>query len=142
MLVMLFGLSVGLNYVWELAQSPLYTGVPIGVSAWWHCFVASLGDGVMVLIIETLGWLYFRHADWFVRAGWKEYGFMLGAGLLLAIGTELIAVHGLQRWGYSTRMPMVPWIDVAFVPLTQMLVLPPVVFWLTRNYLANKRHDS
>jgi hypothetical protein len=39
-----FIVAVAVNYLWELAQAPLYIGMEIYNSAvFWHCFVASLG---------------------------------------------------------------------------------------------------
>lgn len=138
MLVMLFGLSVGLNYVWELAQSPLYTGVPTSVSAWWHCFVASVGDGVMIVIIQLFGWLRFGRIDWFANPGKTEYALMLGTGLILALAVELVAIHVLHRWSYAPDMPLVPGLRIGLVPLAQMLVLPPIAFWLTARSMQRR----
>ena len=137
MLMMLFGLSVGLNYVWELAQSPLYTGVPTGVSVWWHCFVASIGDGVMIVIIQLFGWLRFGRIDWFGSPGKKEYALMLGTGLILALAVELVATHA-HRWSYAPDMPLVPGLRIGLVPLAQMLVLPPIAFWLTARSMQRR----
>lgn len=136
--VALVPISVGLNYVWELAQSPLYTGIPADVSLGWHCFIASLGDGVIIAIIHVLGWFYFGRPYWFAAPGKPQYALMLGAGLLLALGVELFAVHILDRWGYAPVMPLVPGLRVGLVPLAQMLVLPPVAFWLTARSVQRR----
>lgn len=49
----IFVIAVAVNYVWELAQAPLYG--PMEGAIWWHCFVASIGDGVIVLLIFAIG---------------------------------------------------------------------------------------
>lgn len=139
MLVVLFSVSVGLNYLWELAQSPLYTGMPAYPSLWWRCFLAGVGDGAMIAIIQTVGWLCTGRAHWFAKPGKKEYALMLGAGFILALVTEMIAVHVLRRWSYSPTMPLVPALDVGLVPLAQMLVLPPIAFWLTARALQLRK---
>ncbi len=55
-LVLVFIAAVAVNYLWELAQAPLYVGMEIYNSAvFWHCFVASLGDGLMVYCIDKIG---------------------------------------------------------------------------------------
>jgi len=63
----------------------------------WHCFVASLGDGVLVLLMFGVGWLVLRRQDWFVRPGVRGYVLMFVSGLTIAIAVEWIAVHVLQR---------------------------------------------
>lgn len=128
MLLTLFLVAVAVNYPWELAQAPLFAGSADFNSIWWHCFVASLGDGVLVLLIFAIGWLVWRRHNWFERPGARAYILMLVAGLTIAIAVELIAVQGLQRWSYAPAMPRLPVLDVGIVPIVQMLVLPPLIF--------------
>ena len=56
----IFVVAVVGNYLWELAQAPLYRGMESVRTVWWHCFVASLGDGLMVLGIVTSGGVILR----------------------------------------------------------------------------------
>ena len=128
MLSILFAVAVMLNYPWELAQAPLFAGGNDFRAMWWHCFVASLGDGVLVLLIYAVGWLAWRRQNWFERPGARGYALMLGSGLTIAIAVEWIAVHVLQRWTYLPAMPQLPVIDIGIVPIVQMLVLPPLIF--------------
>ena len=118
------------NYPWELAQAPLYVGMESFRAAWWHCFVASLGDGLLVLVIFATVWVGLRRYDWFVHPGVQGYGVMLITGLVIGIATEWIAVHLLGRWMYTARMPRMPGLEVGVVPVVQMLVLPPLIFRL------------
>jgi hypothetical protein len=124
----IFAVAVALNYLWELAHSPLYMGMGDFSRMWWHCLIASLGDGALVLLIFAAGAAVFRRWDWFVRP--ERYGvvLMLGAGLLIGIIVEWVAVHILGLWGYTARMPVVPLFGVGLTPVAQMLVLPPVIF--------------
>lgn len=56
---LIFIVAVLLNYLWELAQAPLYVGLEdYNAGVLWHCFVASLGDGIMVLLIVAAGLVY------------------------------------------------------------------------------------
>ena len=134
----LFVISVPLNFVWELAQMPLYVedGKLLEFAA--HCIVPSLGDGVIVLIIFGMGWWVLRRADWFVRPRASAYALMLVTGLIIAVLIEWIAVYGLGRWSYTARMPILPVLGVGLSPVLQMLLLPPVIFnaaawWLKRR---------
>ncbi len=98
----IFIIAVLCNYPWELAQAPLYVGMEDSRTALWHCFVASLGDGLMVLGIVASG----------------------------GVTVEWVAVRVLQRWAYTARMPRVPGLDVGLVPVAQMLILPPLILRL------------
>jgi len=128
MLVMVFVLSVLFNYLWELAQSPLYTGLGNISTTWWHCFVASLGDGLLTLLIVAAGGMTLRRAGWFLHPGVRDYILMLIVGLLIGVSVEWGAVYMTGRWAYTARMPLVPGLGVGLIPVAQMLLLPPVVF--------------
>ena len=97
---------------------------------WWHCFVASLGDGLLVLLIFAAGWAIWQRQDWFVQPGVPAYTVMLVAGLGIGISVEWIAVHVARRWAYNAHMPLVPGLGIGIVPILQMLVLPPLIFRL------------
>ena len=137
----LFAVAVAINYVWEIAQSFLFVGMGSIRAVLWHCFVASLGDGVILCIIHGVGWGVFRRADWFARAGASQYGVMLGAGLVIASAMEWVAVHVLHRWAYTDLMPVVPGLDIGVIPVLQMLVLPPLVFMAVAKILGLSRQD-
>jgi len=126
----IFVVAVLGNYPWELAQAPLYAGMESFRTVAWHCFVASLGDGLLVLGIFATGFVVLRRHTWFVRPGVQDYGVMLMTGLMLGIAIEWIAVHRLGRWMYTAQMPLVPGLAIGAVPVAQMLILPPVIFRL------------
>ena len=128
----IFVVAVLGNYPWELAQAPLYVGMESFRAAWWHCFVASLGDGLMVLGIVASGGVILRRPAWFLCPGVQGAIVMLLVGLVLGVTVEWLAVHVLHRWAYTARMPRMPGLDVGLVPVAQMLVLPPLIFCLVR----------
>ena len=136
-LAALFVIAVAFNYVWVLAQSPLYAGMDDFSRMWRHCFVPSLGDGLLVLLIFATGWIVLRQRDWFVRPGVRGYVLMLIAGLLIAISIEMVMVNLLGQWKYSARMPLVPGLGVGLAPIAQMLLLPPIIFRLVAAWYAN-----
>ncbi len=123
-----FVLAVFFNYAWELAQAPLYIGLEsYSATVLWHCFVASLGDGIMVLIIVVTVSIALRQWDWFRRPGLAGYAVMATTGLGLAVLVEWVAVHILERWDYTEKMPTLFGIRIGFVPIAQMLILPPLI---------------
>lgn len=127
-LATMFVVAVVLNYPWERAQSSLYVGMDGSLIAWWLCFLASLGDGMLVLLIYAVGRVALRRPDWSERPGVGGYALMLAAGLAFSIGVEWATVRVLGWWAYTPRMPLVRGLDVGIPPVAQMLVLPPLIF--------------
>ncbi|HEX9002692.1 MAG TPA: hypothetical protein VGB07_22490 [Blastocatellia bacterium] len=72
-LLRLFVVAVLINYVWEIVQARLYVGMENFNLVWWHCGLAALGDGLLVLLIYAVGWGVLRRRDWFVRPGIAGY---------------------------------------------------------------------
>jgi len=138
-LAAVFVVAIAFNYPWELAQTPLYVGMEDFRRMLWHCLVPSLGDGVLVLLIFALGWIVLRRRDWFVRPGGRGYALILSAGLVIAIGVELVAVYALRRWEYTAQMPVLPGFRVGLAPVAQMLVLPPIIFRVVAVWYARSQ---
>lgn len=126
-LALLYVVSVTFNYIWELLQAPLFAPESLPTNFWFHCFVASLGDGVIVLLLFVLGWIASGRRNWWVRPRLYEYVILILAGVSLAVLIEWTAIHVLQRWAYSQSMPRIPGLEVGLVPVLQMLLLPPFI---------------
>lgn len=139
----LFVVAVSFNYFWEVAQGFLYVGMDWEkLSTWVHCLVASLGDGVLVWIIFAVGWFTFRRADWFVDPSGLHYSVMLIAGLSLGVVVEWIAVGLINRWAYTEQMPLIPGLAIGLVPVIQMIVLPPVIFFVVAAWIKQRAANS
>jgi hypothetical protein len=138
--IYLFLLAVPLHLIWEIAQieaydfpeSSLMTDV-IG------CFVPTLGDGLMTLIIFWSGWAVFRDSQWILNPGLKGYLLMSAVGLLLAVIVEWNAFR-TGAWAYNEQMITIPILGVGLLPVLQMLVLPPVTAVLVQR-LWRKREN-
>lgn len=131
-LLLVFFVAVAVNYAWELAQTPLYEGVAFP-DAVWHCFIASLGDGLLVLFIYAAVAGAIRSLDWYMRPGGHAYLAMAAAGLAVGIAVEWWGLHIAKRWQYSELMPIIPGPDVGLAPILQMLMLPPAIFAAVRR---------
>ena len=131
-LLTIFVLAVLLNYVWELGQTPLYEGTELP-AVLWHCFIAALGDGVLVLLIFGAVATSRRSFAWYLTPTRQSYLAMAAVGFVIAVVVEWWGLHITQRWRYSGLMPLVPGTGMGVVPLLQMLVLPPAVFALARR---------
>ena len=131
-----FAIAVPFNFLWEIAQSSLYVAMPPFPERVWHCFIASLGDGVLVLLIWIAGWAVFRAKDWFRGAHAGAYLLIVGGGLLLAVIVEWLALDA-DRWRYGSEMPLMGGLGV--VPLAQMALLPFVTLMLAARTLPVSR---
>jgi hypothetical protein len=134
--LLVFIVGVALNYLWELAQAPLYAGLQDWGRVWWHCLVAALGDGLLIWLILVIGWLVFGRFEWYVFPSYSTLGVMLAAGLSIGIGVEWIALNILGRWAYAAAMPLLPGLNIGLVPVLQMLVLPPLIFHLASRWTS------
>lgn len=128
-LTMLFVVAVLVNYPWERLQSPLYVHSGGASIPWWLCLAASLADGLFVVVIFGVGWMTLGRRTWFEQPGIEGYLVMLVSGVAISIGVEWTTVHVLRWWTYGDQMPLVPIVNIGLVPMTQMLVLPPLIFW-------------
>ena len=122
-----FLIAVLFNFPWELAQSPLYFAMPPFPTRLWHCFVASLGDGVLLLLMWATGWAVFRQKVWFTPPCAARYMVIVVAGVVLGVIVEAAALAA-GRWSYAPLMPRV-W-NLGVAPLLQMVLLPPLTFAL------------
>lgn len=137
LILAVYVIAVGVNYPWELAQLPFYAGAGDFGAALWHCFVAATGDGVLVVLIFSAAAAAQGSIKWFVKPTAGAYAAMFSTALLIGFAVEWWGVRVAQRWQYSDRMPLIPGIDIGIVPLVQMLLLPPVVFWIMRRGVAS-----
>ena len=138
-LISVYFVAVVLNYLWELAQAPLYLGLEsYKTEVLSHSFVASLGDGLMVLLIVPVGWVMLRQSEWFEQPGVLGYVVMVTAGLVMAVLIEWLGVHVLKRWEYTEKMPTVSGLGIGLVPIAQMLFLPPLIFRIVAVFGSGK----
>lgn len=138
--VVIFTVAVAVNFAWEMTQSVLFAPMGGWMQGTWQCFVASLGDGVIVLVIAAIGWLWFQRTDWALRPGFAGYALMATVGVAIAV---LIERHALAtgRWAYTERMPLVPVAHVGLVPVLQMVIVPPIVFRVTARLLKGNHGE-
>lgn len=123
----LFLIAVPLHLIWEVAQIRAYefpeTSLTTDVIG---CFLPTLGDGLMTLIIFWTGWAVLRDSQWILKPGVKGYVLMAIVGTLLAIIVELNALYLTGDWRYNEQMITIPVLGVGLLPLLQMILLPPV----------------
>lgn len=126
----IFYIAVLLSYPWERAQSTLYLTKDRTAIPWWQCLAMSLGDGLLILLIFWIGWIWFGWPGWFQHPGDRGYALMIVTGFVIIIPLEWAMIYGAEWWSYTARMPLLPGLGVGLSPVAQMLVLPPLVFWV------------
>ncbi len=125
-LAVLFVVSVLINYPWERAQATLYVMLDGSSIPRWLCVMASLVDGLLVLLLYTVGARIFARPTWFEQPGVRGYAVMLAGGLVIGTSVEWMTIYAAPQWTYTSRMPLL--LGIGLVPIAQMLVLPPLVF--------------
>jgi hypothetical protein len=113
------------NFVWEMAQGGLFakmTDMPFWVATR-RCFVAAIGDVVIVAIGFTLSALIARSSEWPLIAGRRVLATtsFFAIGIAITIGFERWSVAS-GRWQYGARMPVVFGMGVS--PLLQWVAVP------------------
>jgi hypothetical protein len=138
----LFVSALPLNLTWEVAQIYAYefpeTTLIQDVIG---CFIPTLGDGLMTLIIFWIGLTVFRDSKWILAPGVKGYVLMLAVGLLLAVIVEWNAFR-TGAWGYNEQMITIPILGVGLLPILQMLLLPPATAVLVQRIWRRRENRS
>jgi hypothetical protein len=127
-----------LNLPWELAQVPLFAGMP--TERHWTailvCGRATLGDVGIALGAFWAVALAAGGRGWVVAPTRGRVASFVAVGVLITIVMERLATRPLGRWAYADAMPVVPLLDVGLSPLLQWIVLPPLIVWFVRRQLT------
>jgi hypothetical protein len=127
-----------LNLPWELAQVPLFAGMPTTQhwTAVLACGRATLGDVVVALVAFWAVALVAGGRGWAVASTRGRVAGFVAVGVLITIVMERLATGPLGRWAYADAMPVVPVLEVGLSPLVQWIVLPPLIVWFVRRQLG------
>ncbi len=125
----IMGLAFALNFLWEMAQMPLFKNMPLNWETTFFCALASIADCIMVMILYLGFSLIYKNAFWFLQPSLLRVIFLITAGGLGAILAEKKHLF-LGNWAYSTYMPLVPVVDIGLSPLLQFMVLPLLIYYV------------
>lgn len=131
-LLVIAGISLVLNLVWENLQAPLYQGYS---SFWQHlpvCSVASLGDVLIILISYFVLAIVNKDMLWITKMSRADVAILIVTGALVAIGIEKWAL-ATGRWQYDSAMPLIPYVEVGFLPVIQMILLPLLTYYISKR---------
>lgn len=118
------------NLVWENAQAFLYVGYGGFWEHFWVCFVASVIDALVILLVYVLLALVYKHMYWPRHNSLVRYAVVALIGGALAVSFEIWALEK-EEWTYTGLMPVVPGLEVGFSPLIQLMVLPVLTYNLS-----------
>ena len=90
-------------------------------------------------MLYVAGWTVFRRRDWFENPGRVGYSLMLVGGILIAVAVEWVAANVVGRWAYSSSMPLIPGLAIGLVPVLQMIVLPPAIFYAVAIWAKRRK---
>jgi hypothetical protein len=106
--------------------APLYVGMEIYNSAvFWHCFVASLRDGLMD---RRRGLDYIASTKLVSAAGCFRVSRNAYYRVLHSRDGRVIGCAHIEAMEYTEKMPMLPGLSIGLIPIAQMLFLPPLIF--------------
>jgi len=130
-LLVIYGVAMGINFVWEMAQMPLYQEMPFDeIRSYFLCMRASFGDANITISIFVLGLLLFRDWNWPAKLTIPKLAYLIISGGGIAILIELSALKG-DRWAYASVMPLLPVVKIGLIPLLQLIVLPLSSYYLS-----------
>ena len=119
------------NFAWEMLQMPLYGKFGGG---WWRCFQAALGDVALLAVLYGLMACAAETWTWFERLSRWRLLLLALLGLLVAVVVELRALSE-GGWSYHAAMPRMPLLNVGWIPVLQMIVIPLGLAWLSHSWV-------
>jgi hypothetical protein len=136
-LMVYLAVSFGLNFVWEVAQLPLYTiwrtGTPHEIAfAVLHC---TAGDLMIATLSLGGAWLLFRNKNWPFERRKHVFVATMIFGLAYTVFSEWLNTVVRQSWAYSGLMPTLPLLGTGLSPFLQWLVVPGIALYLASSTL-------
>ncbi|MEO7462921.1 MAG: hypothetical protein ABIT96_09350 [Ferruginibacter sp.] len=118
-----------LNFLWEMAQMPLFKNMPLNWETTLFCALASIADCIMVLLLYVGFGLMYKNSMWFRQPGVLQVALLIITGGLGAVLAEKKHLF-VGNWAYNSYMPIVPVVDVGLLPLLQFMVLPAIIYFV------------
>lgn len=125
--------SFVLQYAWEYIQCGLFYTMENTTNYTGVMMSATFGDVMMTVVLYGLLVWVNRDADWIMKK-WdtKEYVIMILYAFFLSFYFEISALYQ-GRWGYTSKMPLIPTTNIAVLPVIQLLILFPISFYISKR---------
>ncbi len=135
--VAIIGISLLLNFAWEMLQMPFFKGMDLNWRATVFCAVASVADTLMVMLLYLGFAIIYKESFWVKQMSWQRILLLILVGFIGAVLAELKHTSA-GDWSYSNYMPVLPVLGVGIVPLLQFMVLPAIIYFLSFKII---RHE-
>ncbi|MDF9799181.1 hypothetical protein OKW21_004444 [Catalinimonas alkaloidigena] len=122
------------NLVWEVLQGPLYEGFQYNIKHISICALASVADAMWVMLLYYIFALIYRDFFWIQKLKKKRIVLVILVGGMGAILSEMSHVSA-DHWAYAESMPIIPVIEVGLSPFLQFLVLPILIYLISKYFL-------
>ncbi len=129
-----------LNFVWEIAQLPLYQGYAFDAKHIALCGLASVADAIMVLLLYFVFATLYKQPFWIKHINIQRSLMLIVIGGIGAILAELKHLSQ-DNWVYSSSMPIVPFVNVGLSPVLQFMFMPVLSYYLS-FYFLKKNYGS
>lgn len=117
-----------LDLGWENLQAPLYAGYRDFFQHFSACALAAAADVGIIVALYLLLAINHLNTAWVGTIAWGDALLAALIGGAFAVLTEHSALDSGQ-WAYA-GMPTIPLVDVGLSPVLQLMILPPLVFWI------------
>ncbi|HQU85536.1 MAG TPA: hypothetical protein PKY59_20550 [Pyrinomonadaceae bacterium] len=121
--------AFGLNWIWEMAQMFAYQIKPeeSRLRVFFFCTLASVVDAIVTAAVYTTlkSLLKLDGAKFYLAAAFS--------GAWFAVFFEWVA-RLFNLWSYNEKMPIIPFLEIGFLPLTQLTLLVPLAIWFAQKF--------
>lgn len=130
-----------LQLIWEYGQCGLFYTMDDLTGHTRLMMSATIGDMNMSIILYWLLVFINEDINWIVNR-WHRHDYIITSlyGLFLSFYFEIHALH-TNRWGYNPQtMPLFPGTPIALIPVIQLLILFPIIFYISRMIISRLSH--
>ncbi len=122
-----------LNFLWELAQLPLYdlSNDPNRARIATYLLHCVLGDVLIATVLFVLTSIVLRSLDRPVANPWRGGALVISLGLAYTVFSEWYNVYETKAWSYAPHMPLIG--GIGLTPLLQWLVVPALMIMAIRR---------
>ena len=138
--VTIIGISLIVNFAWEMLQMPLFKGMDLNWQDILFCGAASIADTLMVVLLYYGFAIIYKEPFWAKQMSWQRILLLIVVGFAGAVLAELRHTSA-GNWSYSKSMPLLPVLSVGVVPVLQFMLLPVIIYFIT-FYLLKKQNKK
>lgn len=134
-----------LHYAWENLQCPQFVHREDDTVMWVAMVLATIGDVVLTWIVQVIVAAFSGRWIWPRAAGRRAWLLLFLLAVVIAVAVERYAL-ATGRWSYAPTNPLIPGLEVSWLPVAQLVVLTPVSFLLADRWASSRfrrqRHDT